>query len=248
MIKFKYNDGGRSDAGYKGTTGDCVVRSIAIATGLPYDKVYKDLRALMGKGDSPRKGIHKKTFRPYLESLGWTWVPKMTIGSGCNTHLNADKLPKGTVICSVSKHMCTVIDGVLHDTFNGSRNGKRCVYGYFLKTKKAKPMNIPKPKRNTLKTVYTKLLKENHITMEYHDECWNELRFPVGKSYSGCYSYHVDIMNDNNAQELVDELKTIIDGMEEWTLHDWEEHGYGTEEVEEWIEEYRTIWGKEPVI
>ena len=30
-----YNDGGRTAAGFKGETGDCVTRAIAIATGLP---------------------------------------------------------------------------------------------------------------------------------------------------------------------------------------------------------------------
>ena len=42
-LKLKINDGGRSKAGYKGKAGDCVVRSIAIVTRLPYQKVYDDL-------------------------------------------------------------------------------------------------------------------------------------------------------------------------------------------------------------
>ena len=40
---FKYNDGGRELAGYKGKTGDCVTRAIAIATGKPYQEVYDNL-------------------------------------------------------------------------------------------------------------------------------------------------------------------------------------------------------------
>ena len=40
---FVQHDGGRSDAGYKGKTGDCVVRAIAIATGLSYKAVYDEL-------------------------------------------------------------------------------------------------------------------------------------------------------------------------------------------------------------
>ena len=40
MIDFKYNDGGRAEAGYKGDTGDCVTRAIAIAAELPYKEVY----------------------------------------------------------------------------------------------------------------------------------------------------------------------------------------------------------------
>jgi hypothetical protein len=39
-MKFQYNDGGRQQAGYKGKTGDCVVRAIAIAADLPYQTVY----------------------------------------------------------------------------------------------------------------------------------------------------------------------------------------------------------------
>ena len=39
-MNFQYNDGGRSAAGYKGKTGDCTCRAIAIATKLPYAHVY----------------------------------------------------------------------------------------------------------------------------------------------------------------------------------------------------------------
>ena len=42
-LEFQANDGGRLAAGFKGKAGDCVVRSIAIVTGLAYQKVYDDL-------------------------------------------------------------------------------------------------------------------------------------------------------------------------------------------------------------
>ena len=32
---------------------------------------------------------------------------------------------------SVSKHITAVVDGVIHDTFDPSRDGTRCVYGYW---------------------------------------------------------------------------------------------------------------------
>ena len=41
-LELKINDGGRAAAGYKGQAGDCVVRSIAIATGMNYQKVYDE--------------------------------------------------------------------------------------------------------------------------------------------------------------------------------------------------------------
>ena len=55
-LELKINDGGRAAAGYKGKAGDCVVRSIAIVTNLPYQKVYDDLykACLLYTSPSPR--------------------------------------------------------------------------------------------------------------------------------------------------------------------------------------------------
>ena len=53
------------------------------------------------------------------------------IGSGCRVHLRAEELPPGRLIVSVSRHLVAVIDGVIHDTLDCSRNGSRCVYGYY---------------------------------------------------------------------------------------------------------------------
>ena len=74
-LELKIDDGGRAAAGYKGKAGDCVVRSIAIATNLSYQKIYNDLyeanedfrvnsrtklaRSLKQKNDSPRTGTHR---------------------------------------------------------------------------------------------------------------------------------------------------------------------------------------------
>ncbi len=146
---LQVNDGGRAAAGFVGGAGDCVVRSIAIATQLPYIKVYEDLRdanaryaqerdnklsrMLKQRGSSPRNGNHRNVFHEYILQQGFDWVPTMKVGAGCQVHLRPDELPKGTLIVKVSKHLTTVIDGVLHDTHDPSRNGSRCVYGYYIK-------------------------------------------------------------------------------------------------------------------
>lgn len=140
-IPFTYNDGGRKDAGYKGHTGDCFVRATAIAAKLDYKYVY-DLVNAYGKREritkrktsksSSRTGVYAATARKICDDLGLRWVPTMQIGSGCKVHLRSSELPKGRLIVSVSKHYCCVIDGVLHDTYDCSRNGTRCVYGYWL--------------------------------------------------------------------------------------------------------------------
>lgn len=145
MIGFTYDDGGRADAGFTGHAGDCVVRSIAIATGIPYREVYDALND-RARIDNPRRrsararsssrdGTHRRIYDPYLVDAGWLWIPTMAIGQGCTTHLRADELPAGPVIASVSRHLTAVVDGVIHDTHDPSRDGTRCVYG----------IHIPRP-------------------------------------------------------------------------------------------------------
>jgi hypothetical protein len=140
-MDFVFNDGGRLKVGYKGKTGDCVVRAISIATEQSYDVVYDDLNNLISlhrnskqkKKSHSRTGIFKKFADKYLTSLGWKWVACMTIGSGCKVHLKASELPNGRIICRVSKHLTCVIDGVLYDTWDCSKNETKCVYGYWVK-------------------------------------------------------------------------------------------------------------------
>jgi hypothetical protein len=138
-MKFIKDDGGRAAAGYKGLTGDCVCRAIAIAAQLPYQEVYDQINAAAkaekrARGrSSARTGVFKDTRREYLRTLGWNWTPTMKFGQGCRVHLREEELPRGRLIVSVSRHMVAVIDGVIHDTFDPSRDGTRCVYGYYKK-------------------------------------------------------------------------------------------------------------------
>jgi hypothetical protein len=137
---FRYHDGGRAAAGYRGKTGDCVVRSIAIATGLPYQHIYdlvnrastRERTGTRKRGISnARTGVYKSTIHRVMKELGWTWTPTMQIGSGCKVHLRPNELPPGRLVVSVSKHLTTMIDGIIYDTHDCSRRGKRCVYGYW---------------------------------------------------------------------------------------------------------------------
>lgn len=150
-MSFQYDDGGRAVAGYKGRAGDCVTRAIAIATGKPYPEVYEalwdhlrsyasDHRDKVARqiargggrlGTTPRNGVNTQVFGPYLESLGWIWVPTMHISQGCKVHLCAGELPTGKLVVRLSRHITAVIDGVIHDVYDPSRDGSRCVYGYW---------------------------------------------------------------------------------------------------------------------
>lgn len=141
-MDFVFDDGGREAAGFKGKTGDCVCRAIAIATEMPYKEVY-DLINEMAKSEraskrkrgksSARTGVYIGTIRKVMERLGWKWHPTMAIGKGCTVHLRKDELPSGRLVVSVSRHEVAVIDGVVHDTYDCTRDGNRCVYGYYAK-------------------------------------------------------------------------------------------------------------------
>lgn len=133
---YVYNDGGREAAGYKGRSRDCVTRAIAIAADLPYKQVYDTLLQSMRKKAKskgrklttyPNDGIHDEVYAPYLVTLGFKWVS--SIG-----YLEDDDLPKeGKVVVSMKGHLCAAVNGVVHDTYDCSRKGKRIFHGYYVK-------------------------------------------------------------------------------------------------------------------
>lgn len=130
-LNFEFNDGGRSKY-YRATeVGDCAVRAAAIATGKDYKEVYDLFKAFEGK--SPRNGVSKATSRKVLAKLGGRWIPTMKIGSGCKVHLAQNEIPmQGRIVAAVTGHLTAVIDGVINDTYDPSRDGTRCVYGYWV--------------------------------------------------------------------------------------------------------------------
>lgn len=149
-LPWCYNHGGRPETGLITTsrTGDCVVRAITIASGLPYKHVYDSLgaaqahfwrtsksrtasRSTLEAVSNIDRGVYDPVYKPYLASLGFTWHPAMQFGQGCRVHLRVGELPMGRLVVRLSRHLCAVIDGVIHDTYDCSRLGFRCVYGYW---------------------------------------------------------------------------------------------------------------------
>jgi len=147
-MEFNYNRGGY-ERGSGLHRGDCVPRAITIATELPYQTVYDELKKrleekrlksnekryynIKPQRNKPHFGTDMRIAKQYLLDLGWKWQPTMGIGTGCKVHLKADELPKGRILCQVSNHVVAVIDGIINDTYDPSREGTRCVYGYFYK-------------------------------------------------------------------------------------------------------------------
>lgn len=155
-MKFQFNDGGRASEGFrhKKHCGDCVCRAISIATQRPYSEIYalilhyaKQERTSKRKRSisDPEKGVYRNTHSKVMDLLGWEWVPTMGIGTGCKMHLCAAELPQGRIVVNVSHHFTAVVDGVINDTYDPSRGGTRCVYGYYRPTANALKPSDPLP-------------------------------------------------------------------------------------------------------
>lgn len=135
-MQHTFNDGGRAEAGFKGSTGDCATRAVAIATGKSYREVYDLIneyakRERRKKKSNARTGVYRATLHKLLTDLGWKWTACCKVGDPRRVHVCSDELPQGTIILRLSRHFTTVIDGVLHDTYDCSREGTRMVYGYW---------------------------------------------------------------------------------------------------------------------
>lgn len=130
-MKYQYSDGGRAEAGYKGKTGDCVTRAIAIATGKPYKEIYKLLseRNKIAFGvSSARNGVHKIVYESVLKELGFLWhkAPVFAERKARSYDMPKDKI----VIARMAHHLCAVVNGVAHDSFDSTN---KMVYGYWSK-------------------------------------------------------------------------------------------------------------------
>ena len=136
-MKFIYATGGRENYYATSEVGDCVVRAICNATGRDYKEVYNLVNSYASRDrgrdstSTARNGVSKELTHQILTDMGWTWVPTMFFGKGCQVHMRENELPRGIIIVCVSKHVACVKDGVLFDTFDCTRGGRRCVYGYY---------------------------------------------------------------------------------------------------------------------
>ena len=127
-MDFVYSDGGRAAAGYKGTAGDCGARAMAIALGLDYKTVYKELaqaNADHGRAKSARNGMNKDIYSEVLKRHGWVWKPAPKF---VGRKARCSDMPAGAVIAKQAHHFVAVIDGVAHDIWDCTH---KMVYGYW---------------------------------------------------------------------------------------------------------------------
>lgn len=122
-LRWKPDDGGRWAAGFRPRgVGDCVTRSIAIATGVPYAKVVDMINEMaLERGRKTYKtrpaSLTKDDIEDLLAGLGWKYV-KMPRG----IHLSPGELPEYPVLIAYlgCHHLTAVVNGVIHDTWNSA--------------------------------------------------------------------------------------------------------------------------------
>ncbi len=141
-MNYQFNDGGRAAAGYRDKARDCATRAIAIATCRPYREIYvalteaarrdADHATRRRRRNHPRNGLSQSIVHGFLEGLGWCFTPTVGPARRPRMRLRPQSLPPGRLIVALSRQVCAVIDGVIHDTYDCSRGGTRLVYGYYV--------------------------------------------------------------------------------------------------------------------
>lgn len=126
-MKWFYSDGGRKQAGYGRSKGDCVTRAIAIITNLPYINAYELVNRYcsMEKNQvsSASNGVSKNTINKIMKNLGFTWIPK-------RFRWGQERI-EGKVILNLSAHVIPVIGEEYYDTNPNELKNGTIVYGYW---------------------------------------------------------------------------------------------------------------------
>ena len=134
MIDYRYDDGGRAAAGYRGKTGDCVVRAIAICAREDYRAVYVTMAEHMKRNGyasgnayatrernrkAPRRRDQltaKRVQDRVLEAYGFR---KVRLPAGERPTFTEAHHRFGDCVVGTTKHVAAIVDGALRDTFDG---------------------------------------------------------------------------------------------------------------------------------
>ena len=135
MIEYRYDDGGRRAAGYRGKTGDCVVRAIAICAGRDYRTVYLTMAGQMRRNGhtasgnayatsernrrQPRQHGQLRAKRVQDRVLELHGFRKVRLPSGARPTFTEAHERYGDCIAGTTKHMAAIVGGALRDIFDG---------------------------------------------------------------------------------------------------------------------------------
>jgi len=130
-MKFNFNTGGKPypAVSQAGGQNDCVIRSLAIATGLNYLDVYSDVVKFAPFCDSEGVNVLGAPFLEYAERLGFVYVPKPCRPASVGYVFDVVGFKCSSILVLVQNHLTALKDNVLNDVFDCS---KAEVKGYFV--------------------------------------------------------------------------------------------------------------------
>jgi len=115
----------------KDLAGDCVIRAIAIATGLDYKVVWVRMFEIGAEiGRMPNSWV---TVDLYLDALGWKKCKPFRKSNGRKYKLKDVPIsPDRAYLFRTSKHLTAVVNGELRDVWNC---GAWCANSYYVRGK-----------------------------------------------------------------------------------------------------------------
>ena len=127
MIDYQYDDGGRETAGYRGRTGDCVVRAIAVCARQDYRAVYLTMAEQMKRNGyaasgnayairerhrrAPRRKGQINARRVQDRVLALYGFRKVRLPAGARPTFTEAHERFGDCIAGTTKHVAAVVDG-----------------------------------------------------------------------------------------------------------------------------------------
>ena len=152
MIDYRYDDGGRAAAGYRGKTGDCVVRAIAICAREVYRAVYVTMAGHMKRNGyaasgnayatrernrkAPRRRGQLTAKRVQDQVLGAYGFRKISLPAGERPTFTEAYHRFGDCVVGTTKHVAAIVDGALRDTFDGR------TYEWDIETRERKAQSV----------------------------------------------------------------------------------------------------------
>ena len=117
LLGFAWDDGGRAAAGFRGSSGDCVVRAVTILTGRWYSGVRQTVREIMEE-----QGVWEGNLRDGVPNDVWPTVLRHYRFQRVRrprgpwpTYTAVSRLHHAALVTS-REHVSAILDGFLRDT------------------------------------------------------------------------------------------------------------------------------------
>ena len=161
MIGYRYHDGGRATPGFKGDTGDCAIRALAILTGIFYADVYRRMAICMKRAGNaasgsaycqrPRGGLNSTVSPRAVQNLvkASYGLRRIKLAPGPRPTWTEAWTLYGDCLVDTARHVAAMVGGNLRDTFHGRLYDGRDYGGTVADERKAQSIWVPRSPNGT---------------------------------------------------------------------------------------------------